>query len=330
VRDLEWFIPVASIVALELLLWWLAYFTGHALPPTFVGSSTIVNSVFAIVILVKLLLKAMSLLRTSDPHPLQSLINRDMLARAVTTVAALQLLVIAASAFGALKAGIPKTNPFWADVPLARLEHAVFFMHPWQLSQLMFGWATRAIDATYATYLPFETIAVVLVVCARPSELKSRALLTIALAWVVLGIFGAYLLSSAGPLFYDRIYGGHTFSQLTAMVGSHAPLTARVADVLWQAHALDKSITGNGISAMPSMHVAGALWIALVVRRTRLSPLGWLYYALIWLGSVHLGWHYFSDGLVATAGLLLLWRVSPALLFRPKVLTRTYGSPQPV
>lgn len=329
-RDLEWFIPVGLIVSVELLLWWVAFVTGHAAAPTLVGSSAIVNSVFTVVVLVKLSLAVKRLLKSGNAHPVRSLLNRDNVIRALTTVAALQMLTVAASAFGALKAAIPNTNPFWLDVPLARWERATFLINPWQLSNLLFGWATRSMDAVYATYLPCETVALVLVVCTRPSDLKTRALVTIALCWTVLGIIGAYLLSSAGPLFYDRVYGGRTFAQLNDLVSNKAPITANVANMLWNAHAFGKNFTGNGISAMPSMHVAGALWIALVIRQTRLWPLGWLYYALIWLGSVQLGWHYFSDGLVATIGVVLLWRVSPIFSFKPKVLTRTYGSPQPI
>lgn len=321
-RDLDWFVPVLLIVSLELLLWWLAFLTGHALAPTVTGPGAIVNSIFAMIILVKLLLTAIRILHVAEPHPIRSLLNRDMVVRAGTTIAALQVLAIAASAFGALKAGIPKTEPFWLDVPLANLEKAIFLVPPWQLSQMFFGWATRAIDMIYATYVPCETIALVLVVCSRPSELKTCALLTITMAWTMLGIVAAYLLSSAGPLFYDRIYGGQTFAQLTAMVNSRAPITASVAKMLWDAHSLDKNIIGNGISAMPSMHVAGALWMALLLRGSKAAPLGWLYYALIWLGSVHLGWHYFSDGLVATAGVLLLWRIAPSLKFKPEWLSR--------
>lgn len=47
----------------------------------------------------------------------------------------------------------------------------------------------------------------------------------------------------------------------------------------------------------------------------RYAPLAWLYYAIIWLGSVHLGWHYVSDGLVASVAMLLLLHIAGALRF---------------
>jgi hypothetical protein len=66
---------------------------------------------------------------------------------------------------------------------------------------------------------------------------------------------------------------------------------------------------------MPSLHVAMACWLALTIRRglPRMQWLGWTYLALIWLGSVHLGWHYVSDGAVGIAGMLAIWRLAGAV-----------------
>jgi hypothetical protein len=41
--------------------------------------------------------------------------------------------------------------------------------------------------------------------------------------------------------------------------------------------------------------------------------MGWTYLGLIWFGSVHLGWHYFTDGIVGIAGALLVWRLAGAI-----------------
>jgi hypothetical protein len=316
-RDLEWFVPVSAVLGIELLLWWLAFYGGYVFPPKISASGAAVNLIFAAVVLIKLVIGIARMFLAHEPKPLQRLFARENLGRIIVTVVALQLFVMAGSSFAALKAGIPKAVPFWLDVPLANAEHQIFGLHPWQISHALLGWATPVIDAVYATFVPFETTGFVIVLCARPSAWKSRALLTIVLAWFVMGVLCAYLLSSAGPVFYDRVFGGNTFAGLTQMVGHDAPLTARVSEFLWEAHSQDREVMLNGISAMPSMHVAGALWIALVLGRTRIAPLGWAYYALIWIGSVHLGWHYLSDGLAGTVGILVLWRIAPRLLFKP-------------
>lgn len=77
-----------------------------------------------------------------------------------------------------------------------------------------------------------------------------------------------------------------------------------------------RAFAPNGISAMPSMHVGLTLWLALVLRHTRWAKLTWTYFVLIWLGSVHLGWHYASDGLVAGLAILLIWRCAPFLAWK--------------
>ena len=64
-----------------------------------------------------------------------------------------------------------------------------------------------------------------------------------------------------------------------------------------------------GISAMPSLHVAISLWIWLAARSLspRLAPLALAYFALVWLASVQLGWHYVADGLVGALGMGAIW-----------------------
>ena len=63
---------------------------------------------------------------------------------------------------------------------------------------------------------------------------------------------------------------------------------------------------------MPSLHVAIALWVALVVRAyiPRAAFLGFAYFALILIGSVLLGWHYSVDGIVSVIIVLVAWRTA--------------------
>jgi len=70
-----------------------------------------------------------------------------------------------------------------------------------------------------------------------------------------------------------------------------------------------------GISAFPSMHNAIAVIIALAGRKIG-RGIGWaltIYALLIFLGSIHLGWHYAVDSYAAIALALLAWHVAGAL-----------------
>ena len=68
---------------------------------------------------------------------------------------------------------------------------------------------------------------------------------------------------------------------------------------------------GGGISAMPSLHVTIAtlcFLVSLTYSTSRLLKLATgLFAATIYIGSVHLGWHYASDGLVGIVAVTLIW-----------------------
>jgi membrane-associated phospholipid phosphatase len=99
-------------------------------------------------------------------------------------------------------------------------------------------------------------------------------------------------------------------------------MALQVQDMLWQAYVGTSGMDiGEGISAMPSLHVATAVSYALVgfaVRR-------WLgillagFAAFIMIGSVHLGWHYAIDGYTGLLCTLAIWFAVGWALDRPAV-----------
>ena len=65
---------------------------------------------------------------------------------------------------------------------------------------------------------------------------------------------------------------------------------------------------------MPSVHNGLAALFALAASRlNRIAGWAlWAYAALIWLGSIHLGWHYALDGIVGIALTYGIWIVCGA------------------
>src|SRR5262245_29974527 len=83
-----------------------------------------------------------------------------------------------------------------------------------------------------------------------------------------------------------------------------------VQDMLWQGYVGEAAF--KGISAMPSMHNATTLLFATAAFKVN-RVAGWLlsvHAALIFLGSIHLGWHYAVDSYLAWPLMLLVWCLS--------------------
>ena len=327
-RERDWLIPVMAVLAIQLALWSVIYATGSVTQPTVRAHLTFAYAALIVVFLCKALVLVLAMRREGRDNPASYLLGRawTSLPRGLVILAAANLLVIGWTTFASLKAGIPQVVPFWLDPPLAWFERAVLGAHPFEITHAVLGFATPLIDAGYATFLPVFLASLLWILCAAPSVLRSQALVTVALTWLLLGVVCAYAFSSVGPIFYDRAFGGTEFGRLNAIIESQAWFASQAERMLWEAYSAGTVLSLNGISAMPSMHVALTFWMVLCARGTRLGTAAWAYYAFTWFGSVHLGWHYVADGLISTAGVLLLWKLVPCLL--PKAAlpaTAEYG-----
>jgi hypothetical protein len=209
---------------------------------------------------------------------------------------------------------LPIASSFWADPYLANVDHAIFQTDPWRIAYALFGWAAPFIDKAYITWAPIKLVTLVVLVSLPQSPTKTRALLSYFVLMAMVAI-GQYLLPSAGPVLYSQVGYGDRFAALPL-----EPWVERARDYIWQDYLRGGGKIGTGISAMPSLHVAIALWIAFVVRAyvPRLSPLSFGYFGLILIGSVLLGWHYAVDGIAAIVIAMVAWKVA--------ALPHRYGS----
>lgn len=237
------------------------------------------------------------------------------------------------SIFSSFKTEIPNLNPFWLDGPLYRLDRAMFLGYdPWQAFQHIIGDPdiTRALDFLYhPVWLSLLVIIVLFHALGRHSlEIRLRFFLSFIIVWAVLGSLLATLLSSAGPCYFTQVTGQPTpYAELMGYLHSIkedgvALNAVRLQDMLWSCYVDNTLEYGSGISAMPSIHIATTALFALSMRNTysMLEKLLYCYTFVIWVGSVHLGWHYASDGLVSGLLVIAVWYYSGK--FTSKIITR--------
>jgi hypothetical protein len=224
-----------------------------------------------------------------------------------------QLVTLQMGALTWLKDMLPAVIPYWADPALASLDRAILGTDAWRLIP---EWLTRPFDIIYVTWAPVDTIALLAILCLKPSPIKARAMLAYFLIVGLMGVCGQYLFSSVGPVFYDALFGGNRFADLVARNDAHAPFVQLGVDMLWTSYSGHTDQIGNGISAMPSIHVATTAWIALSLSALwpKLRVPAWGYWLAIFIGSFALGWHYLLDGVAGTVGALSCWALAGRLL----------------
>ncbi|MGP1352196.1 MAG: phosphatase PAP2 family protein [Parasphingopyxis sp.] len=237
------------------------------------------------------------------------------------------LFAMLITAFNAYKQKILATQPFAHDPWLAEADRWMFFgqdgwiwFHDWFGSPT----ATLLIDLSYHAW--FVPMSIGVIVCAflgaNSYRLRTQYLLTYLFVWIGLGTFLAFLLPSAGPCFYNPLVGPHeSYADLMAIIRAHDEMLGAGGGNLTALHSMDGLlrardaeglVIGGGISAMPSVHNALAVLFALGAYRIN-RTFGYImaaYAALIWVGSVYLGWHYGSDGIVSAIAVVIFWKVA--------------------
>lgn len=220
-----------------------------------------------------------------------------------------------------MKKAIPQLVPFYADHAIIRIETAILGTDAWRITHAVLGEAgTRAIDLIYGLW-HFANISLCCwLVLTANRRFQVQAVLAYQLVWLLLGGLLATALSSVGPCFLAEFTGDQRFLPLMAelhALDAHGSLHSLTAmGYLLASKGTDAF--GSGISAMPSLHVAVA-FLSLLAIRSRTKNLAALlgataYFLVILVGSVHLGWHYLLDGMVAVAGTWSIWIAADRLV----------------
>lgn len=312
--DREWLIAMAAVTVVQFVCWFALWRTGVARAPLIGLYDIVALTGLGVALIVFVLHYLFAIHREGEESPAKRMARDFDARRAIAVAIATVLAPITAGAFSAMKAAIPLVVPFYLDGPLTGFEQTIFGTDAWRISHALLWWATPLIDTFYLSWLPVMLLAFNFVLLSRPSPVKTRAMIAYLLMWPVVGTVGSYLLSSAGPIFHDALLGGHS-GLLDALQREGAKGTLMAYDHLWTSYANRFATLGGGISAMPSMHIGMACWLALSFRSyfPKQQWIGWTYMGCIWLSSIHLGWHYATDGVGGVIGALLVWRAAGAI-----------------
>ena len=253
--------------------------------------------------------------REPDPIPrviakIRIYLSVEFLARRILPLALAFMFI---STFNTFKVFIPRINPFFLDGFLSDLDRWLFGTDAWRLTHAVIGPAgTRILDVFYGLWFPAWLIAMLHFSLFASRDQQRRFYLSFLGIWAVLGIGLAIVLSSAGPCFLELVHHPYAERYAGLFPIQDAPGAARAQEFLAKAYQSGEIGLAKGISAMPSVHVAIMALIVLAVRRygRLLFTAALFMYLMIFIGSVHLGWHYVSDGVVGTAGAILLWRMT--------------------
>jgi hypothetical protein len=314
--DSKWIIPAGVLVFFQfvaaILISHGIHFTGR--PPTvkYMLIAFVISLVGGSVIALP---RVWNFWRKREASPIARLLREANRCSVASYLIGFQVFALQMGALTWLKEMLPAIVPFWADPPLAELDRAILGTDAWRLVP---EFMIQPLDVIYVTWAPITAIAINLLLCLKPSDAKARAILAYFLLVGLMGVCGQYLLSSAGPVFYDRLFTGDHFSELMTRIDAHAPVVSRTVDYLWKAHADHVDQIGAGISAMPSIHVAVAAWFALALSSLwpRLRAAAWAFWLIMFIGSFALGWHYFLDGVAGTIGALGCWQLARQMLQR--------------
>ncbi len=230
----------------------------------------------------------------------------------------LVLIPLFFSAFSSFKRMIPYINYWHLDPLFKDWDRFVHFgRDAWVWTHSIFGtpYLTTGINFFYHAWIFLMLLSLIWQAWnTKAPEKRMQFFYSFAIMWTVMGTIMAILLSSAGPVYYANVTNTASpywplFDTLDAFDQISPVWALDLQTTLWSNYADGATDLKTGITAMPSMHVAVAVQLAL---------LGWSYNkaagialtafaVIIQIGSVHLGWHYAIDGYVSTMCVIAIW-----------------------
>jgi hypothetical protein len=304
-RDQQWLIPAIAIaMATALCAATLKLVSGYPGQPSGMTSLKAAVAIVIVTAFIRFMRFFFAMWREGVASPSQRIIAeiRPAMAGFAPIVAGVAILATFLYSITFLKSMITVVVPFWADGLFAATDR-ILFIDPQSIASKLQP-ALPAIGVFYGLWHATHLGGILWVLHWRKGD-KARHILSFMLTWSI-GMAMAYLFSSMGPLFtgvYDPAI---------------APESVRMAaDFLWRNYQAKGALIGGGISAFPSMHVAIAAWLAIVLADRGWLKVGIAYFFGVFACSVILGWHYAIDGVAGAAIAVVADRIATARLRRP-------------
>ncbi|MEL6878661.1 MAG: phosphatase PAP2 family protein [Pseudomonadota bacterium] len=226
--------------------------------------------------------------------------------------------------FSKMKSAIPLFNEYSWDETFIQWDQAIFFGYDaWEVIQPVLGFPIVTAFLAFLYHLWFLLLYPGILYFSYAhidNQLRRQFFLSYVLSWCLIGGAMATWLASVGPCFVGPLLGDPRFDAQMAYLNAaneQVPImTLKVQGMLLDWFDADADGLGSGITAMPSMHVAVAFLYWLAMRRIspRLGLFFGVFFAITWISSVHLAYHYAVDGLVSVLAVLVLWWASQRII----------------
>jgi hypothetical protein len=274
----------------------------------------------SILVIFVVVMSGLATLRGECSHPLETFISetKNRILHITPNFILYLGLSLFTGAYTSIKNILPQIVTYSYDKYLADIDRILFFGEdPWRLLQPllddpMVNWIL-ALDYEVAWGMLATLFPAFVVIFCSDRVLRAQYIASWLIIWSVLGNLVAGLIMSAGPPFYAFLTGDALrFGPLLNSLATND--NDRLSPVLfqhylWRLYTSGQAGFGSGISAFPSMHVASITlcWLAVFALNRRAGYLMSPIPLLIYVGSVHLGWHYAVDGLFSIAAVAFIW-----------------------